>query len=291
MFRLIVLFSTFLSGITGLAYQVYWQRYLSFLVGSEAKSIALVVAIFLLGLASGYEFWGRMTEKIESKHRLLKIYAFIELGIGGFAIIFPYYFEFLKSIVHSSGSNFFLDLIITILSIFLPTFLMGGTVPILTSYMPKTEEEVNDAHSKIYGLNSLGAFSGVFMGAFLIPEFGLTLSITLTGILNLLIGLFFFVNNEEGKVKKQNSIPFIQNKFGDNWVYVLVFVTGMVSLGLEVIMVRALGLAIGMSYIVFPIVLSLFILGLALGSLSLKDSNKLDISFIFKELSKHNFKI
>ena len=71
-FRAVIYGATFLSGAAGLIFQVVWQRYLSFLMGSEARSISLVVAVFLFGLATGYQFWGNMTERGWSRQKLLK---------------------------------------------------------------------------------------------------------------------------------------------------------------------------------------------------------------------------
>ncbi len=52
-----------LTGAAGLIFQIVWQRYLSFLVGSEARSASLIVAFFLFGLAVGYQHWGKVTEQ------------------------------------------------------------------------------------------------------------------------------------------------------------------------------------------------------------------------------------
>jgi len=41
-YRNVIYAGTVLTGLTGLIYQVVWQEYLSFLVGSEARSVALV---------------------------------------------------------------------------------------------------------------------------------------------------------------------------------------------------------------------------------------------------------
>lgn len=151
MIRNVVLISTFFSGLTALAFQLFWQRYMSFLVGSEARSISLVVAIFLLGLASGYEYWGRRCQKITDKGELLKLYGKIEIGIGLYAILFPTYFKLLKVINYHLPSFFALEILVTILAIFVPTFLMGATVPVLTTYLPEKEEEVNRSHAIVYG--------------------------------------------------------------------------------------------------------------------------------------------
>ena len=88
-FRAVIYGATFLSGAAGLIFQVVWQRYLSFLMGSEARSISLVVAVFLFGLATGYQFWGNMTERGWSRQKLLKAVGFVELGIAVYGLLFP----------------------------------------------------------------------------------------------------------------------------------------------------------------------------------------------------------
>ena len=93
MYRNFLLLCIFITGMVSLVYQMVWQRYLAILVGSEAKSSALVVAIFLLGLASGYALFGHFTEKKHIKHRrgLLKFYGWVECVTAVYVMIFPTY--------------------------------------------------------------------------------------------------------------------------------------------------------------------------------------------------------
>ena len=63
-YRTLIYAGTVLTGSTGLVYQVVWQKYLTFIVGSETRSVSLVVAVFLGGLAAGYRFWGRLSERV-----------------------------------------------------------------------------------------------------------------------------------------------------------------------------------------------------------------------------------
>ena len=42
-YRTVIYARTVLTGLTGLIYQVVWQKYLSFIVGSEARSVSLAV--------------------------------------------------------------------------------------------------------------------------------------------------------------------------------------------------------------------------------------------------------
>ena len=86
------------TGFASLCAQVAWQKYLTILVGSETRSISLVVAIFLLGLAVGYYVFGKITEGNWSRFWLLKIYGYVELATAVYIAVFYVYFEFLKQL-------------------------------------------------------------------------------------------------------------------------------------------------------------------------------------------------
>ncbi|MCI0676073.1 MAG: fused MFS/spermidine synthase [Phycisphaerales bacterium] len=272
-FRTVVYASTFLSGAAALTFQVVWQRYLSFLVGSEARSICLIVAVFLFGLAAGYRFWGNLTERQWSRQTVLKALGFVELAIAGYGLVFPEYFAIVKSLTYSGPDWLLFDLAMTALLLLPPTFLMGASIPMLTSALPTDAGEVNYCHSRIYGINTLGAFLGAMVaGFYLVPGFGLRMSLVFASVLCLLVGLVFVSNPLAGPSHKAQDIPRIPNAFGSPGIYLFVFTTGAVSISLEVLFTRVLSLTIGSSHYVFPIVVGVVILGLAIGSLSLRRS-------------------
>ena len=99
MTRLTALFLTVLTGFSGLVYEVTWQKYLATLLGSQAEATAAVLAIFLGGLSAGYAIFGRVTRRrVERSRRsgrsprLLLFYAWVEGGIGVYAMLFPLLF-------------------------------------------------------------------------------------------------------------------------------------------------------------------------------------------------------
>ena len=81
-YRFVIYLGTFLTGATALVFQVVWQKYLSLLVGGESRSVSLVIACFLFGLASGYHFWGKLTRRDYSRSMFLKIYGAVEVCVG-----------------------------------------------------------------------------------------------------------------------------------------------------------------------------------------------------------------
>src|SRR5262245_16659070 len=88
--RRVVLVLCFLSGASGLLYEVVWARMLHLLFGDTVLAVSTVLASFMAGLAMG-SFWiGRF---IDRRRRVLAVYAALELGIGLSAVLFPLVLE------------------------------------------------------------------------------------------------------------------------------------------------------------------------------------------------------
>lgn len=284
-YRTVVYAGTVLTGLTGLIYQVVWQKYLSFLVGSEARSVALVVAVFLGGLAAGYRFWGKRTEHATSRRGLLRVYGLIEVGIGLYAALFPVYLRLLTAIGNHGSSGLLTDLLLAAATWLLPTFLMGATIPLLVSVVPRDATEVHICHAKIYGINTLGACLGAFGSSMvLIPHLGLHRTLLLASAVNLIVGTVFVLNPLRHDVAKDKPIEAIAHRFPLAAVYGYTLVTGAVTLSLEVLFVRVLGLTVGTGPHNFAIVVGVFIFGLAVGSL-LVTTRLLSVAFLFRAIA------
>jgi len=284
-YRTVIYAGTLLTGATGLVYQVVWQKYLSFIVGSETRSVSLVVAVFLGGLAAGYHFWGRASERAAERRKLLRLYGAIELGIGAYAALFPLYVQLLTSISQRAPSGFLTDTLLALSTLLLPTFCMGATIPLLVAVVPETAAEVHLCHAKIYGINTLGAGLGAFGASFvLVPRFGLDGTLLLAAGVNLAVGAAFLLNRLRHAVAKDRPIETVPHRFPIGAVYCYTLVTGMVTLSLEVLFVRVLGLTVGSGPHNFAIVIGVFILGLAAGSLLLTP-RLLSVRLLFRSIS------
>jgi spermidine synthase len=284
-YRNVIYAGTVFTGLTGLIYQVVWQKYLSSLVGSEARSVALVVAVFLGGLAAGYRFWGKRTEQATSRRGLLRVYGLIEIGIGLYAVLFPLYLRVLTTIGHHAPSWLLTDLLLAAATLLLPTFLMGATIPLLVSVVPRDAAEVHVCHAKIYGINTLGACLGAFGASLvLIPHLGLGRTLMLAGAVNLVVGIVFVFNPLRHSVAKEGPVEAIAHRFPLAAVYAFTLVTGAVTLSLEVLLVRVLGLTVGTGPHNFAIVIGVFVFGLAVGSLMMT-TRRLSIAFLFRAIT------
>lgn len=257
------------TGLCSLIYQVIWQRYLTIIFGSEARSTTIIIAIFLLGLALGYYLFGRLTEKVINRRNLLKIYGWAEIITGAYAIMFSSFFWALASSPLGQGSFYAAEIFMGLILLLLPTILMGGTVPVMTSVLPAEQGKINQTHAQIYGINTLGGMLGIFIGSFfIIPNYGLAMGLTLIGAINLLAGVIYLLNRLEGTITNQSEKSYIKTSIPSRTLYFWAFISGAIVIALEIIWFRITALSIGSSHLVFPLILSLFIFGLGYGALT-----------------------
>ena len=283
-YRSLAYIATVLTGFASLCAQVAWQKYLTILVGSETRSISLVVAIFLLGLATGYYVFGKLTEKKWSRWQLLKIYGWVELITALYISSFYIYFDFLRDLSFNSPAHLLMDIAIAFLALFPPTFLMGASLPALTATLPEESKEINPLHIRIYGWNTLGAFLGVLVsGFYFLSTFGLALTLTIAGILNAIAALIFMGNKLEGDIHRQKAPPEYPSRIPNTFYMVSAFFAGAVVISFEVLFVRLLNVSVGAGVYNFPIILSLFVGGLALGSLSIRQK-KISAEFFIHQI-------
>ena len=157
-----------LSGFTGLVYQVTWQKYLSIYLGSHALATCLVLSTFFLFMALGYSLLGKYSPRL-MKNKIL-LYGVIEGLIGFYAFLSPSFFHWLYnnfSLSQLSGTTeLAAQTLLASAFIGFPTFLMGGTIPVLTQGLVRNFQKSHRIHALIYGLNTFGAF---FVGVQLDP--------------------------------------------------------------------------------------------------------------------------
>ena len=100
------------------------------LVGSQARSSTIIISVFLLGLALGYYAFGRWAERVKDRYILLKIYGFVEIFTGLYALIFPMLFHFFLESSISQTNNFWIHLLLAGLLLIPATFLMELRFPL-----------------------------------------------------------------------------------------------------------------------------------------------------------------
>src|SRR5215813_12088969 len=135
----IILLCFFASGISGLVYQVVWVRELVLVFGATTFAVSTVLTAFMGGLALGSYYFGRRSAIVR---RPLRLYGFLEIGIGLYGLAIPFIFQWLPPVYHLFWrwlqlSFFALSLVRFVFAaavLILPTALMGATLPVLASY-------------------------------------------------------------------------------------------------------------------------------------------------------------
>jgi spermidine synthase len=167
--------------MSGLIYEVAWVRSLELIFGATTFAIATVLASFMGGLACGSYCMGRFASRLEKFHPL-RVYGVIEVLIGIVAILIPLTFRALVPIYqwvwqvsHASFITFSLiRFLLAALILLVPTFLMGATLPIMSSFVSRQPGLAKKRIGLLYTFNTVGAVLGcVAAGLILFPRIGL----------------------------------------------------------------------------------------------------------------------
>lgn len=267
----------FVSGFCGLIYESIWSHYLKLLLGHAAYAQAVVLVVFVGGLAVGAWLTGLLAHRI--RHPILW-YAVVEAAVAALAFGFQAVFEaasawatasFLPAMCGAGGSCSAAWLLAA--ALILPAaILLGSTFPLMTTGVIRLGAQPGRGLSLLYFLNSAGAALGVLGSGFvLIPRFGLPGTILLAGALNALVALAAWLTVSAGKAPEPAAVaPAAARGAGTgNELRLLLAVaalTGLSSFIYEVVWIRMLTLVLGAATHAFELMLAPFILGLALGA-------------------------
>src|SRR5215468_8157532 len=284
LWRRLLLGLFFLSGISGLLYEVAWTRMLHLLFGDTVLAVSTVLASFMAGLALGSYVIGR---RVDRRARVLPLYAGLEVGIGVSALALPLALVILTPVyvwlyrqLHDSFWLFSTARFLLAFSLLLvPTALMGATLPVLSRYMVRNTATLGWSVGTLYALNTAGAVLGCFAAGFvLLGRFGLTRTVWIGAALNLAIALIVWIGARWGPTEARDAekppsqpdhevpAPTVQEAMARR-VLACFAVSGFAALSYEVIWTRALTFFIGNSIYAFCAMLTTFLCGLALGSL------------------------
>lgn len=189
----------FISGLSALIYQVCWQRLLFTGFGVDLTSITVIVSVFMVGLGIGAFFGGRIADKFPQN--IIVIFCLIEFGIGCFGLFSHKFILSLQEIlIHA-------NLMITALGSFIlllfPTFLMGTTLPLLTSFFNQYIKNIGDSIGRLYFYNTLGAaFGALATGFILFNHLTISETIYVAATLNLAISFLVFIAYGRKKYEK-----------------------------------------------------------------------------------------
>ncbi|MEI8190434.1 MAG: fused MFS/spermidine synthase, partial [candidate division NC10 bacterium] len=272
----LICFSFFLSGFAALIYEILWVRLLTLFCGNTTLATSAVLAAYMAGLALGSFIGGRAADRRDAR-KLLLFYACLEAGIAlsgwlsGPAIRFLGSALLEKGLLNApEGVQSVVYFMTSLLVLIAPTSLMGATLPVLTSWASRSQEQAERPLSLLYGLNTLGAVMGAATAGFVfISALGIRKTMLLAAASNTACALIAFSlwrasRSDDAGLNSSSVSPRIQLA----WLPATgLFLSGAAAMICEVAWTRAFAQVIGSSTYAFTIMLATILAGLSAGSL------------------------
>jgi spermidine synthase len=258
------------SGCAALIYEVIWLQMLQLVVGLTSLSLGILLGTYMGGMCLGSFLFPRF---ISIKHNPLRVYAFLELGIGIFGLAILFGLPLIENIYTGiAEEGFFRSILIRslIASVCLlpPTILMGATLPAISRWVETTPKGVSWM-GFFYGGNIFGAVAGCFLsGFYLLRIYNVPTTTYFAFCLNVIVAIGAILasqitsSNFDLPVKSTNELNSAKFKA----VYITIALSGMAALGSEVIWTRLLSIMLGSTVYTFSIILAAFLVGLGIGS-------------------------
>jgi spermidine synthase len=256
--------------------------------GSTTLAVSTVLTSFMGGLALGSFLFGRL---MDTRKRPLLYYGLLEGIIGFYALIIPWIFSLLipvyRGLWEQFHPNFYsftmMQFLLVSIVLVIPTTCMGATLPILSKWAVLHENDLGVTIGRLYALNTFGAVIGTALsGFFLLPNWGVYKTLGVAVFVNILVALVILALNrfcpvpnepvtppkplDEKKASPSGESPAAM----PNWliwsIIIGISLSGFVSMIYEVAWSRTLSLLVDSSVYGFSIMLTTFLVGIALGS-------------------------
>jgi spermidine synthase len=258
----------FFSGFPALMYQLVWQRALFRIFGVNIESVTIVVTAFMLGLGFGSLAGGWLSRR--RRLPLLPLLACIELATAAFGLASLEIFRRVGNL--SLGMALPETALVTLALVFVPTLLMGATLPVLVGYLAQRSGNVGAAVGRLYYVNTLGAGAACLICVVLFfPFFGMRGTVLAAATMNGAVASGAMIAYWRRRVVINRATAAPQSELATPllpWAPVLglAFAGGLISLSYEIFLFRTMSFASGSSASTFAATLGAFLIGLASGS-------------------------
>ncbi len=257
----IILYLSFISGFCGIAYEVLYARLLSTLFGDIFFVGSAILITFLLGISIGSLISKKLINHLFLIEIIIGIYAFLT-----FFLVNGHYKEILKLISLYSLSDQLISPFIIFLFLLIPSVLVGTTIPIFSTLLNKnSNHKFSNSFNYVYIFYNVGAaISILFLEYFLVRNIGITLSIDIIGMLNILLGIaIFFLINMKNHFKIDSTLNLFKLFQG---VYLQLFLLSIASAIYQLLYFKIINNIFGALNENFSLLLVSVFLGIGLGS-------------------------
>jgi spermidine synthase len=261
------------SGCAALIYEVVWFQLLQLSIGSSAVSLGVLLGVYMGGMCLGSLLLPRY---LSPTSHPLRVYAYLELGIGLFGLIVLYAVPLIGSwytaIAGSGPANLILRAAVAGVCLIPPTLLMGATLPAIARWVETTPRGVSWL-GFFYGGNLAGAVAGsLIAGFYLLRVYDMPRATFVAVALNIVVALLALgvarftprtvIKGDGTEERPAAAATTTETRL----VYVAIALSGLTALGSEVVWTRLLSLIFGATAYTFSLILAVFLVGLGIGS-------------------------
>jgi spermidine synthase len=277
----------FVSGFCSVLCELIWLRLSMAQFGVTTALTSIVLSVFMAGLGVGSWLAGALVERYGERIRFsaLRLYAVLEFMIGVSALVVPAELisghRLLEALADraavSSAAYYVLSGFWLSLTMVPWCACMGATIPVAMFAIRKSQQKSDGrSFSFLYLANVLGAMLGSFLPLLLIEPYGFHKTLHIGAALNVAIAVSaFLVSLQSNQDQPHTPIPAttspnsrVANAAIDNRqsILLLLFTTGLATMGMELIWIRLFTPYIGPVVYSFGMILVAYLLATFMGS-------------------------
>ncbi len=274
-----------LSGFCGLFYEVIWMRLAMASFGVTTALASIVISMFMAGLGFGSWVTGKICRRHATRNgsTFLRLYSLAELLIGVSSIAVPYQLRLGRLLLQHArtfsawqSSSYYVLAGVWIAITLIPwCTCMGATFPLLMAVIRKTARPASErSFSYLYIANVLGALLGTLTSALILIELlGFQKSLFVAGGLNAVLAILAFrlsnrVDSQHAAEMSAPARPLQPKLYGlpGKSILAFLFLSGLVSMGLEVVWIRQFTPFLGNVVYAFAAILAVYLFATVVGS-------------------------
>jgi spermidine synthase len=263
-----------LSGFCSILYELIWLRLAIAQFGITTPVVSTVLSMFMAGIGLGSWIGGRFAEKTAEPTGVpgLRLYALCELLIGISAFVVPFQLSsghrLLESLSISSGLSsvpyYLISLLCLALTLIPWCVCMGATIPLaMAALRSEPDSDTQRSFSFLYVANLFGAILGTVIPLLLIEAIGFNKTLRSGMLLNFLIAASAFAlslrptsvaEKQDAPCPESRAVPVAKAS-----LLILLFLTGLTSMGAEVVWIRLFTPSIGPMVYSFALILASYL--------------------------------
>jgi spermidine synthase len=278
----------FVSGFCGILYELIWLRLAMAQFGVTTALISIVLSAFMAGLGLGSLGTGKLLGRHGSQIKFppLRLYALAELFIACSAIAVPAELIaghfLLAHIAHAasfSSDTYYLISGAWVTITLIPwCACMGTTIP-LAMFAIRRDSPIRSRHSFsfLYLSNAMGATLGAILPLFLIESRGFHFTLLVGAAANCSIATFAYtltLTRQRSTFTTGPNVSVTTTRAVSWHSLPLLFLTGLASMGMEVVWIRMFTPFVGMLVYSFAAILAVYLLATFVGSAVYRDSKE-----------------